>query len=414
MAGKKTLSPGSQSTVIVLGVDTPIGVAILRDLGRHGYDTIGIGRTKNSIGFASRYCHRNLVRAASEQELVEQLQGLAQEYPNAALIAISEHDHLLLNRYRPQLEQGLQVLAPTQEMLDQVLDKAHSLKMAQQTGIRIPDTFTPCSMQEIEQRAQGLSYPRVIKWSDPNKVARKLERAGLTVHKCQYAHNAQDLIAKLRPYTAIDTFPLVQEYCPGQGVGQMFLVCDGEVTLHFQHQRIHEWPPEGGVSSLCKSLPADAHQACLERSAALLGALQWNGVAMVEYRHDPTTDTYYFMEINGRFWGSLPLAIAAGVPFASALVDCAHNGPASVRQPDYLARHCRFMIPESRRLVRLMFQSNAIQDPFFHYSKTQELANFMRYFFYPRMRYYIFELRDPGPFFTDLKNILAKLLPGNS
>ena len=36
---------------------------------------------------------------------------------------------------------------------------------------------------------------------------------------------------------------------------------------------------------------------------------------MVEYRHDPSTGRCCLMEINGRFWGSLQLAIDAGVDF---------------------------------------------------------------------------------------------------
>jgi hypothetical protein len=231
---------------------------------------------------------------------------------------------------------------------------------------------------------------------------------GLTAHKCQYAHTANDLIEKLRPYAAIHEFPLVQEYCPGQGIGQMFLVRDGEITLQFQHQRIHEWPPEGGVSTLCKSLPKNAHQACLERSAALLQALRWNGVAMVEYRYDCDTDTYYFMEINGRFWGSLPLAIAAGVPFAAALVNGENGSISKMEQPEYPALYCRFTIPEVRRLARLLFQPAAIQDPFYRYSRLPELKEFLLYFFRPGMRYYLFSVSDPGPFFADMKNVLFK------
>lgn len=409
MASGANSAPDGRSTVIVLGIDTPIGVAILRDLGRHGYYNVGIGRSSSSIGFASRFCHRNIIRAKPEQALIDQLQSLANEFPGAALIAISEHDHLLLNRHRNRLEQCLRLLIPAQEMLDQVLDKARCLELARQVGIRIPETFTPRSLEDIEQRAAGLTYPRVIKWADPNKVVRQLEEAGLPAHKCQYAHNSGDLIEKLRPYAAIGEFPLVQEYCPGLGIGQMFLVRDGKVALRFQHQRIHEWPPEGGVSSLCKSLPLDAHQACLERSCALLAALKWNGVAMVEYRYDPESDDYYFMEINGRFWGSLPLAIAAGVPFPAALVDSEAGVATGVSANDYSPRHCRFMIPELRRLARLIFQPGAIQDPFFRYSRTQELVDFIRYFFQPGMRYYIFDLRDPGPFLVDMKNMVTKL-----
>jgi predicted ATP-grasp superfamily ATP-dependent carboligase len=265
-------------------------------------------------------------------------------------------------------------------------------------------------MEEIAQRAPGLSYPRVIKWSNPNEVVEDLEKAGLTLHKCEYAHSAKELIEKLRPYAKINQFPLVQEYCPGKGIGQMFLVHEGEILLQFQHQRVHEWPPEGGVSTLCKSLSLSAHQACRERSESLLRALRWTGVAMVEYRYDHTTDTYYFMEINGRFWGSLPLAIAAGVPFAAGLVQSTKKNAATIKQPDYAELYCRFMIPEIRRLARLLLQPDQIQDPYYRYSRLREFSSFVFNFFRPGTRYYLFSVSDPGPFMADLKNIVAKTL----
>jgi protein-tyrosine-phosphatase len=47
----------------------------------------------------------------------------------------------------------------------------------------------------------------------------------------------------------------------------------------------------------------------------MLEHLQWNGVAMIEYRKNLATGEFTLMEINGRFWGSLPLAVSAGVDF---------------------------------------------------------------------------------------------------
>src|SRR5690606_34120351 len=43
------------------------------------------------------------------------------------------------------------------------------------------------------------------------------------------------------------------------------------------------------------------------------------GVAMVEFRWNRKTDEWIFVEINGRFWGSLPLAIASGADFPKFL-----------------------------------------------------------------------------------------------
>src|SRR5688572_16771065 len=42
---------------------------------------------------------------------------------------------------------------------------------------------------------------------------------------------------------------------------------------------------------------------------------------MVELRMNRSTGEVYLMEVNGRFWGSLQLAIDAGVNFPALLVD---------------------------------------------------------------------------------------------
>jgi hypothetical protein len=61
----------------------------------------------------------------------------------------------------------------------------------------------------------------------------------------------------------------------------------------------------------------------VERSERLLDAYGWRGVAMVEYRRHAGTGTPYLMEINARFWGSLQLAVEAGVDFPRLLVEAA-------------------------------------------------------------------------------------------
>ena len=55
----------------------------------------------------------------------------------------------------------------------------------------------------------------------------------------------------------------------------------------------------------------------------LLRHFEWQGVAMVEYKVDAHTGDAYLMEINGRLWGSLQLAIDAGVDFPVLLLACA-------------------------------------------------------------------------------------------
>ena len=52
-----------------------------------------------------------------------------------------------------------------------------------------------------------------------------------------------------------------------------------------------------------------------ELAVKLLSLIKWYGVAMVEFKVDPRDNKPKLMEINPRFWGSLSLAIYAGVDF---------------------------------------------------------------------------------------------------
>jgi hypothetical protein len=97
------------------------------------------------------------------------------------------------------------------------------------------------------------------------------------------------------------------------------LIRNGELAAAFAHRRLREKPVSGGVSVFRESIAMD--EDLLRRSRALLECFEWEGVAMVEYKIDSTTGEPFIMEINGRFWGSLQLAIDAGVDFPAILLD---------------------------------------------------------------------------------------------
>jgi protein-tyrosine-phosphatase len=124
-------------------------------------------------------------------------------------------------------------------------------------------------------------------------------------------------------------------------VGQESLAKDGEILTAFQHQRVHEG---GGGSSYRKSVPIDDRM--LACSARMLAHLRWTGVAMVEYRWNETTGEFALMEINGRFWGSLPLAVAAGVDFPADLYALLVEGRRPEPRPYRAGIYCRNLVKD--------------------------------------------------------------------
>ena len=206
------------------------------------------------------------------------------------------------------------------------------MEAAQRVGLMVPDSWQPDANDDIAARVLTLTYPVAIKWSDPPQITRTLAVAGIALQKVEYADTPSALLAILQRYGALRQYPLVQSYCPGEGLGQMLMMADGKARLRFQHRRLREYPASGGVSTFCESVAIGEHAGQMEQSERLLREIGWEGPAMVEYRYDRTTGDYWLMEINGRFWGSLPLAHQCGAAFRMGALPC-RCAPRRERQP---------------------------------------------------------------------------------
>ena len=208
--------------VLLLGIDTPIGLCVMRELGRHGVPVYGIGKTARSIGAASRYCTKFYVRGKGR--LAVWLPELAEKSGAAALMAISEGDLIELADM-PENLGSCRVLTPRKAALELVIDKDRTLALAREMGIE-----TPVNYSGTPER-----WPVVLKWADPMLVQPKLEAVGLPFLKAEIVHDEVQLEKALGRYAPLGMKPLVQSYASGRGLGRMFYRHKGETTLFFQH-----------------------------------------------------------------------------------------------------------------------------------------------------------------------------------
>jgi predicted ATP-grasp superfamily ATP-dependent carboligase len=394
--------------VIVVGIDSPIGLTVVRELGAAGVEVHGIARDRRGLGLYSRHLAQGYLR---EGDLPAQLLQIARESGATLVMSVSMGDSLALRAAADKgLLPGLTPLVPPAAKLALVNDKAAICAVAERLGIPVPRTWQPTAADVDCAPPPGIGFPCILKWRDPEKAAAPLARLGLPLLKCEFAHDEAELRAALARYRPAGIWPLVQSYCPGTGLGQMFLMKDGRALMRFQHRRLHEWPPEGGVSTLCESVDPDRHRELLQRSEALLREIGWEGSAMVEYRHDPATGATALMEINGRFWGSLPLASQAGARFALGTYLALGLGYDLPERPFRASLRCRYMVPETRRLLRVTLGRKAIPDRSLAFSPARELLRWIGGFF--GGRYYVFSLRDPLPFLADIGFIAREAASG--
>jgi predicted ATP-grasp superfamily ATP-dependent carboligase len=387
---------------IVLGIDTPIGLTVVRELGEHGVAVHGIARNRRGIGLYSRWLHRGYLRPPDADGMIALLNRIARESGAAFLLTISMNDALAMREAgEAGALPGLRPLIAPRAKLELVNDKLRVCAIAAGLGIPVPATWEP-TVAELEAGIPGhLSYPCILKWRDPERDAAPLARHGLKLLKSEHAADADALRQALERYRPAGRFPLVQSFCPGRGLGQMFLMKNGEALLRFQHERLAEWPPDGGTSTVCRSLPPEANAALMAQSEALLRHIGWQGAAMVEYRFDPATGRTALMEINGRFWGSLPLAYHAGVQFAWGTY-CALGLERRPETGPYRAGlRCRYMIPEIRRLLTVVLRRRTLNDPR-HRGPLREVLSFLADFLRFPTSYYVFSWRDPRPFLADM------------
>lgn len=400
--------PESFPPCVILGLETQIALGVLRELGRAGVPVIGIAQSRHAIGLRSRYLMRSIVVEQPRSEaMLRCIQALGEEFGEIPLLTVSEVNLNWLLNNKHSLGK-VKAILPRTNALSVVLDKGKTLAVAESVGIAVPRTVEPESLKAIEGMAETLSFPVVLKWKDPNAIGPLLSAKGISLIKAEYALDAEQLIAIGKRYQPLGKWPLIQEYCPGTGLGQFFFMHEGKALRRFQHIRIAEWPPEGGFSSVCESLPLTEHTELQEKSVDLLRAIDWEGVAMVEYRLDQKTGKAVLMEINGRFWGSFPLAVQCHAGFA--LLAYYVNGLETLVELGEVraGMRCRMMATELKRLVRLLLQPKRISDPLFKVEPGRELKRFLSDFFRTGVGYYVWAKDDPAPFWADLINILLR------
>ena len=295
--------------VLLVNANNNVSLTIARALGVKGVPVDGVCFDGAGVGMYSRYLGTKVFLENYRQLTVEKLSEVLSVTKAKYVMAMGEDVLTHLNTLRNQMSSDVVFLFPEQDILQHALDKSITLKYAEQLGIDFPKTFKVRSFDGLEVCLRDIEYPVVLKFPQaiPNIVPPDIR------FKYRYIYDQEELVHLFECYREYNVFPLIQEYIPGKGLGVELCLHKGVVVGAFQHERIHEFPISGGVSVYRKSVPL-SHE-LLNNSIRLLRAMRWEGVGMVEFRQDLRSKRIALMEVNGRFWGSLPVALKAGVNF---------------------------------------------------------------------------------------------------
>lgn len=313
----------ARPAVLVTDGDQRSALAVVRSLGAAGHPVYVCASRRRSLAGASRYSRAEGLVAdplADPQRFSADVRALVARWNIGVLIPIGDASLLATLPDRARLP-NVTVPFADERIIRRIADKAAVFDAASSAGIAIPPQHIAADRDALLALAPDLAYPVVLKPS--RSVGEHAgRRSKLLVRHAASAAEFRGAAAAMDP----GAYPvLIQQRIVGPGIGIFLLVWKNETLATFAHRRIREKPPAGGVSVYRESVAADAD--LVGRSRALLDAFGWCGVAMVEYKVDERTGTPYLMEVNGRFWGSLQLAIDAGVDFPSLLLAAASGAP---------------------------------------------------------------------------------------
>jgi predicted ATP-grasp superfamily ATP-dependent carboligase len=275
-------------------------LAGLRGLGRAGIPTIALTPVRGGPGRWSRRATKREVGPDAIEDprgFARKIQGIIDRDGERIIYPGREEaiEALLASKEHPRLAELLPY--PSLEGLAAVRDKRGLPELAERVGLLAPRTLFEGTLGEFGEAAPEL--PLVVKpalaaggTTRPSAVRTPAERNALIER------------------SELQSLVVAQELHEGP-LASIALVLDrdGSIAAQFHQRTIDTWPPEMGVSAVARSVQPDL--ALVERIAEMLRSVGYAGLAQVQILESAAGPVV--IDVNPRFYGSLPLALAAGV-----------------------------------------------------------------------------------------------------
>ena len=394
--------------MLITDGDMKVSVPVLRSLAKKNIETGVAATNKRAICFFSRYCKNRLLYPSPRENrdlFLKVIRKIVEKNNFDFLFPVGEWTLVPISENREKIIPHIKLPIASREAIRRTFDKSLTLKLAIDENVPIPKSYFINSFQDLQDASKKVSYPAVIKsrWS----WVWKENKASFSRPK--YVNSPQELLSAYETVHDDFPFPVIQEYIPGNAYHVGVLCSHSRLRAVCCIKEYRTIPVSGGYATFRETVQLDHKMK--EFALRLLKALDWHGVAEVEFKLDPRDSVPKFMEINGRFWGSLELAVASGVDFPYLLYRLAIDG--DVRPP------LEYTIGVKRRWLEgdIIYISNVLKSvdahPGFDYpNKLQALKEFLKIY---DGRYDCLYWDDPIPFMSqfllgDIPNIISRRL----
>lgn len=307
------------ATVLLGFAEALAAPEVLWSLSRKGFNTIAFARK----GRPCPLRHSRLVTVHdvcppeqnfndTESDLRSLLERISESEPGPHVlfplddVAVRLSSNISLNK-------GWVLAGPSGERANLALDKWMQVQAAADAGFKVPCTTLASTVQEVLDGCAETSLPLILKAANCVPVAEN------RVRKCPaWICGSMQEVHKASKEWAEQTPVLVQQFAYGTGEGMFGMAVSNGIRAWSAHRRLRMMNPQGSGSSACVSQAVPDELSC--NVSRLLGAVNWRGLFMVELLRDASGQAW-FVELNGRPWGSMALSRRQGLEYPAWQVE---------------------------------------------------------------------------------------------
>ena len=357
--------------IITTNYDDHIGLATIRSLAKSNIDFQVVSNTKHTLAWYSRYCKNKIISRYN-------LGFFTKLSKDEIIFPMLEETMLLLAKNKPKLKCRLGF--SDYETLRTATEKSLLIRHAIENNISCPETVHIKTPDDIRECTSALDFPVILK---PNRGAGG-KGIMFVDSPSLFPAVAERFLARNGPFLAQEKIPYTTKYTIGA-------LCNFEHELRrvCVIKELRNFPVETGQACYVETVDEPDLVRFAEK---LLKSLNFTGIADIDLVIDTRDKKPKLMEINPRFWGSMQVAINAGVDFPGHLVNLLKDGDIEKSHSYKTGIRCRYMLYND--LVRLL---TILKSDYPSREKKRALQDF---FVIPKNdSYYIYAPDDPAPFF---------------
>lgn len=316
LAGSKSQRTDTREIVLVGFAEALAAPEVVWSLVDGGFEVLAFARRGRPCAIRhSRFvkcfeiCPPESDLQASLRDLIALLEEIARQDADRRCVVFPLDDKAVWLCGRLPLAASRILAGPQNGAVELALNKDLQCQAAREAGFAVPQGRLCTSPEEVSAFVQENGFPVIL------KAAEAVPIVGGKVFGCPkwICADQREIERAIRQWSKSVPI-LIQQFIPGTGEGIFGIATAGGIRAWSGHRRLRMMNPQGSGASACVSQVVSKD--LQTKTEQLIESTGWRGLFMVELLRDDAGKVW-FVELNGRPWGSIALARKQGLEYPS-------------------------------------------------------------------------------------------------